>query len=140
MGLFLLTYYLIDRGKFKYALASSVCAYLFHNTGLITIVLFALPFIKKVGIKVNIVIFIATFFTGRLVESLVLSYFSNYAIAQMFLSYVDRDMDGMNTFQYIMYAINMDDKNTFYSSYHLTDFYFIRQISNKMQILYTIIQ
>lgn len=107
MGLFLLTYYLIDRGKFKYALASSVCAYLFHNTGLITIVLFALPFIKKVGIKVNIVIFIATFFAGRLVESLVLSYFSNYAIAQMFLSYVDRDMGGMNTFQYIMYAMNI---------------------------------
>lgn len=107
MAFFVLTFFFVDNKKSLKALFCVVLAYMMQRSGIIAIVLFMIPLFAKVSLKWNVILFIFSFFLGMTARTLLESYLGNLEIAAQVLDYVNRDMGGFNTFQYVLYGINV---------------------------------
>lgn len=107
MGCFFLAFLFVDKGRMWKAVLCIIAAVLFHKSALICFLILFLPLFKKVSLKLNVVIFVCTFFIGELVETIVTNYLSGLSIAANFLYYVKQEMGGLDTFKYLMFLINI---------------------------------
>lgn len=107
MGFFFLTFYYLDLKKYIPAILCIILSFSFHRSGLAAMFLLLLPVINKVDRKWNIIFLVFSFFTGKIVERLIIYYLASWGIADRFLYYVDLEMGGFNVFQYLLYGINI---------------------------------
>ena len=107
MGCFFMAFAMMDKKDYVKTLLFVILAVLFHNSGYVCLLVFFLPLFKKVDLKVNIVALVASLFAGKLVERLVVSYLAGWGVADRFLYYIDQEMTGFNSFQYVLYGLNI---------------------------------
>ncbi len=113
MACFFMAFAFAENGKMWKCLICIVCAPLFHDSGYISLLILFLPLLKKLNgkldiiFKLNVIVFIASFFAGAIVERIISSYLGGLQLVDHFLYYVETEASGLKAFQYVFYLINI---------------------------------
>lgn len=109
MGLFFVAFALIDNKKYIKGIIFLFLSVAFHYSAIICFIVLFLPLLRKIRLPINVVLFIGSFLIGSFVED----FFINYIVGLdlLFSSklewYVNAEFSGNNSFQYVLYAINI---------------------------------